>query len=217
MGSSSRTSPKKGYQLQLAMNQAELHARKRDEIDLEYMELQERKANEQGFTVIKKRTYNRAQFIQIIYENYDYLRTEKYLTRAEKAFILDLTVLTELYTNAIADKKTGHFYSISQIARKLERDLSGTSDLINQLIQKCIIYEFVDAFEIKEFGRNVTERPLFFNPEIVCCSDRNRINPTLTKLAIRFDRLERNKVFLPWKLMLEPNAKYGKLEERRKR
>lgn len=194
---------------------AELKARAREEINLDVVDREEKKANEKGFTIIKKRTVNRAEFVQFIRDNYEYLQKINYLTRAEKAFLLDLTILAELFTNAIADPKTGQFCSVSQIARTLERDLSGTSDLINQLLEKNIIYEFADAQEIKEYGRNVTFRPLFFNPEIVCCGDRNRINPVLAKLVMQYDRLERRKIHLPWKLTLEPNAKYGKLKKRK--
>ena len=204
-------------ELRKRLRQAELRAKAREEINLELVDLQERKANERGFTIVKRRTVNRAEFVQIIRENYEYLQKIDYLTRAEKAFLLDLTIMAELYTNAIADPKTGQFCSVSHIARTLGRDLSGTSDLVNQLLQKSIIYEFVDAYEIKEHGRNVTERPLFFNPEVVCCGDRNKINPTLTKLVMNYDRLEKNRIFLPWKLTLEQNAKYGKLVKRKRK
>lgn len=206
----------KEFDLRNRLQLAELKAKAREEINLGAVEYEERKANEQGFTIIKKRTVNRAEFVQFIRENYEYLQKINYLTRAEKAFLLDLTIMAELYTNAIADSKTGQFCSVSQIARTLERDLSGTSDLINQLLEKSILYEFADAQEIKEYGRNVTFRPLFFNPEIVCCGDRNRINPVLTKLVMQYDRLERKKILLPWKLTLEPNAKYGMLKKRQR-
>lgn len=214
-GSSQRSSV--NTNLQTSLSRAELNAKKREMIDLDMMDAQEAKANASGHTIIKKKLHNRAAFVQIIRENYEYLQEIKYLTRAEKAFLLDLTILAELHTNAIADTKTGQFCSVSYIARTLDRDLSGTSDLVNALIQKCVLFEFADIYEIKEHGRNVTERPLFFNPEIICCGDRNKINPTLAKLVIQFDRLERSKILLPWKLSLEPHASFGKLVKRKRK
>ncbi|OZU89024.1 hypothetical protein CIL03_08380 [Virgibacillus indicus] len=82
-------------------------------------------------------------------------------------------------------------------------------------MKKGMLFEFADIQEIKEFKRNVTQRPLFMNPEIIYAGDRNRINATLARLVMEFDKLERQKVYLEWKLWLKNGSEFGKLYRRK--
>ncbi|GGA35285.1 hypothetical protein GCM10007416_05170 [Kroppenstedtia guangzhouensis] len=204
--------------LKQALNQAELKARQRDSnlaVNLEQVAAEEKKANEQGFTIVKRRNTNKAGFVQSIKENIGMLVRNKYLTNAELAFVYSLHELVELHSNAIVDPETGQFLTVSEIARTLKRNVKKTSTMINDLIDKGIIYEFVNVHELKEFGRAVSERPFFMNPEIVLCGDRNRINATLSRLVLMNDQFEKKKIPLAWKLWLHPNDEYGKLYRRK--
>lgn len=210
-----------------ALVQANTNARFRDlqlEVNLDAIEREEKKANEQGYTIVKKRDKNKAGFVQIIQENYLYLLYKGYLTGAEMAFLSALSVYAELHTNAIVQKQwnsdgyfisTGQFCTVSYLAKELKRNKSNTSKLINSLLSKGVLYEFINAHELKEYGRVVSERPLFLNPEIVYCGDRNRINATLCRLVINADPFEKKKIKLPWKIWLKPEDETGKLYRRK--
>lgn len=200
-----------------AIQQADRNARFRDKelkIDIKKVNEQERKANEQGYGLYKVKAKNKADFVQIITENVDLLIRSKYLSNAEMAFIFSINPLIEMHSNAIADD-TGQFLSVSAMSKYLSRDLSGTSRIVNGLIEKGILFEFVNAADLKEFKRSVTERPIFANPEIVYCGDRNRINATLCRLVIQHDVLERKKVHLSWKVWLNTNHEHGTLYRRK--
>ena len=54
------------------------------------------------------------------------------------------------------------------------------------------------------------------NPEIIYAGDRNRINATLSKLVIEFDKLERKKVLLMWKLWIKNGEEFGRLYHQKK-
>ncbi|PRX40906.1 hypothetical protein CLV97_11098 [Planifilum fimeticola] len=204
--------------LKQAIKQTDYNARKRDlcsMVNLELVAAEERKANEQGFTIVKKRDTNKAGFVQSIKENIGILVQSRYLTNAELAFIYSLHPLIEIHSNAIVDPETGQFLTVSEIARRLNRNVKKTSTMINELINKGIIFEFVNAHELREFGRAVSERPFFMNPEIALCGDRNRINATLSRLVLVNDKFEKRKIFLSWKLWLHKGDEYGKLYRRK--
>lgn len=209
-----------------SLQQAEQRANKRDldrNIDLTVVAQEEQKANANGYTIVKKKKTSKVAFAQIIQPNLAYLTSKSYLTNAEMAFLLSLTNFVELHSNAIVQKRfvgdryesNGQFCTVSYIAEALGKNLSNTSKLINELINKSIIFEFVDAYEIKMYGRVVSERPLFFNPEIVYAGDRDKINATLAKLVMQYNRLEKNKMYLPYKLLIQPNQEYGKIVTRK--
>lgn len=202
--------------LEQILNKAEIKAKQREfanSIDLTIVAKEVQKANEQNVGIYIKEPKNKAEFTIINQDNLLALIQKKYLTNAERTLIFDLSALVELHSNAITNEK-GQFLTVSEIARILGRNVSATSTLINQLIKKGIIYEFVDINELKEFKRSVSSRPFFFNPEIVFCGDRNKINATLCKLVLNSDRLEKNKVYLNWKLWIHPHEKYGALYKR---
>ncbi|MFC3041624.1 hypothetical protein ACFOGI_15360 [Virgibacillus xinjiangensis] len=198
--------------------QAEHQARRRDaqnHIDLTTISLEENKANEQGYGLFKLKKKNHAPFCQAIQENLDTVIKSKLLTNSEIGLLLSLMPLVQLHSNAIIDRESNEFMSISNIARYLDRERTSTSKLISRLLQKGMLFEFANVQEIKEYKRSVTQRPLFMNPEIIYSGDRNRINATLSRLVMEFDRLERKKVHLPWKLWLKNGSEFGRLYRRK--
>lgn len=71
--------------LKQTLQQAELKAKRRTEIDLGKVNDEEAKANEQGFMIVRKRqrAVNQTRFSQTIDENIAYLCQTQYLTSAE--------------------------------------------------------------------------------------------------------------------------------------
>lgn len=197
---------------------AEKHARLRDSgnvVDLAAVAMEEQKANEQGYALYKLKDKNKALFVQAIQENLDVLIRKEFLTNAELGFLFSLTPLVQLHSNGITDRGTGQFMTVSEIAKYLNRDRTGISSTIQNLLEKGILFELVDSQEIKEHKRSVTRRPLFMNPEIIYAGDRNRINATLSKLVIEFDKMERKKVLLTWKLWIKNGEEFGRLYNRK--
>ena len=200
------------------LESAEKKARARESetvVDLVSVTKEERKANEQGYGLYKLEQKNKATFVQGIKDNLDVLIRNEYLTNAELGFLFSLSPLVEFHSNAVTDQETGQFMTVSDLANYLNRSRESCSRVLSKLIEKGMIYEFVDAQEIKEFNRNVSRRPLFMNPEIIYAGDRNKVDATLSKLIINFERLERKKILLPWKLWIHHNEEHGKLYRRK--
>ncbi|WP_027093279.1 hypothetical protein [Cohnella thermotolerans] len=207
--------------LRRRLREAEVRARNQDyswaDGLLEEAERAERRANERSFMLIRRRQKNNAWFSQVISENFFCLTRHEYMTGAEKALLIDLLSLLELGTNAIVHPDQNRFCTVTEIAELLKRKLRNTRELINKLIEKGIIYEFVDPSQIKEYGRVITERPLYVNPEIAYAGDRNKVNAVMARQVIQYDHIKRNKINLPWKLEYEPNAEYARLIHQKKR
>lgn len=85
-------------------------------------------------------------------------------------------------TNVLENPYSGKMLTVSKLAKLLRKDLSGTSTNINRLIQKGVIFEKANQFELRECHRPVSERPLFVNPEIAYLGDLNQIDAALCKL-----------------------------------
>lgn len=205
-----------------SLDKAEQNARQRDqkvkdakEINLESMNEVERRANEQGYTIIKTKAKNQANFIQTIEDNWDIIIQKNYLTNPELVFIISIQSLIEINVNAITDRETGQFMTVSEIAKYLNRTRSNVSRIIQSLLKKGILFEFVDAEEIKEFKRNVTARSIFVNPELFYAGDRNKIDGTLAMLVSKHDKLEKNKILLEWKVWKEKGHEHGRLYRRK--
>lgn len=208
--------------LKKKMDEAELKAKQRDEqileenyIDLEAVNQVEEKANSLGYGLYKKRDKNYANFTQTINDNWDIVVRSNHLTASELTFLISIQSLIEFNVNAIADRETGQFMTISEIARYLNRNRSGVSTIIQSLIKKGILFEFVNVDEILEFNRNVSSRALFVNPELFYAGDRNKIDGTLTMLVSKYDKLEKNNILLEWKVWRKPGASFGKLYRRK--
>lgn len=208
--------------LKKSIENAEKNARIRDaEIDREkFIDLKtvseiEEKANKLGYGLYKIKDVNQASFTQIISDNWDIIIRSNYLTTSELSFLISIQSLIQFHTNAIVDKETGEFMTVSEIARYLNRNRSGVSQTIQSLISKGVLFEFVNVDEIKQFNRNVTARTLFMNPELFYAGDRNRIDGTLALLVCEYDKLEKNGIRLEWKVMKKPNEQFGKLYKRK--
>ena len=210
----------------LGFQEATLHAdrnaRERDiknQIDLDAMSNEFKKAADRGLKIVQHKDKNRAQFAQLIAPNMRHLFKTKYLTTAESAFLIAIAGYVEMHSNAVVSyerDEQGQYLKIAGLAELLNYSESQTSRLVNALINKGIIYELVDTLTIKKYGRVIQERPLFLNPEIVFCGDRNRINATLCRLIINADHMERgkDKIRLPWKLWLDRGCEFGRLYRR---
>lgn len=199
------------------LQKAELETKRRLEIDLSTVNMEEAKANEQGFMIVRKKQKpsNQTRFSQTIDMNISYLCQAQYLTSAEFSFIFTLAPMLKIGANAIVDPQTGQYCSVSEIATFLKRSRQKTSEMISALIEKGIMYEFANTHELKIHGRHVTRRPFFLNPEILCCGDKNKLESGITQLMIHFNILERAGIKLPIKAVVEPYSKYGKLVRRK--
>jgi|SRR5690625_3729123 len=204
------------------LNQAEQRARQRDQkiqqknhIDLEVVNQVEEKAKDLGYGIYKVRSKNQAAFVQTIEDNWDIIIRKGFLTSGELSFIMSIQSLIEFNVNAIADRETGQFMTISEIARYLNMSRTRISTLVKNLLKKGVLFEFVDVEEIKEFNRNVTARSLFINPELFYAGDRNKIDGTLSMLVSRYDKLEKNNILLDWKVWKESGHSHGRLYRRK--
>ena len=204
------------------LNEAEKNARLRDieveknnYIDLEKVNEIEKKANDLGYGLYKKRNINQAKFIQTIHENLEVLIKKQYLTNAELSFMLSIFPLIDYQTNAILSKDGKEFLNVSQIAKYLNKTRNPVSKTINSLIEKGILFEFVDIEEIKKYKRNISARILFVNPELFYAGDRNKIDSTLTLLVTQNDKLEKNGMLLNWKVWRKKGETFGRLYRRK--
>jgi len=213
----------KGYSALKISTAKEMEIRKRDlinSIDIDGMNHQYNLAKDRGLMVIPLADKNRAQFAQMIAPNIRHLVKQKYLTTAEMAFLTSISGYIEMHSNAIIsyeDNERGQYLKITDISSLLNYSERQASRIINGLIEKGIIYEYVDSLMIKKYGRVVEERPLFLNPEIIFSGNRNKINATLCRLVMNADHLERSKkpsVKLPWKLWIESGCEFGRLYRR---
>lgn len=203
--------------LKRTLQQAELEAKRRLEIDLNAVNIEDAKANEQGFMIVRKKqkAANQTRFSQTIDLNISYLCQAQYLTSAEFSFIFTLAPMLKIGVNAIVDPQTGQYCSVSEIASFLKRSRQKTSEMISALIEKGIMYEFANVHELKIHGRHVTRRPFFLNPEILCCGDKNKLESGITQLMVHYNILEKSGIKLPIKAVVEPHGKYGKLVKRK--
>lgn len=205
-----------------AMIRADQRARIRDSyldnhqyIDLTPLKEIEKRAEDQGYMLIKKNDKNHATFTQNISDNIQIIVKHGYLTPHELAFLTSIQPLLEYQINAIMNKDTNKFMTISEIAKYLGRDRSGVSRNVSKLLEKGILFEFVNVQEIKQFKRNVSPRTLFVNPEIFYAGDRNKIDGTLATLVAENDQLEKNGIKLKWKVWRKQGNAFGRLYNRK--
>ena len=204
------------------LEKAERKARQRDlqleeenYIDLETVTKIEEKANKLGYGLYKIHDRHKASFTQVINDNWDIIIRKNYLTNSELSFLISIQSLIEYDVNAIANRETGQFMTVSEIAKYLNRDRAGVSRIIQSLIKKGILFEFVNVDEILEFNRTVSSRALFVNPELFYAGDRNKIDGTLAMLVSKYDKLEKQNILLEWKVWRKPNERFGKLYRRK--
>lgn len=144
------------------LKRAEFNAKQRDQqssINLDSVNLENQKATEQGYGLFKLKKPNKAVFTQTINDNLEILLDQQYLTNSELGLIFSLMPFIELHSNAIVNDKN-QFMTVSEMAIKLKRERTRTSKTITQLVKKGVLFEFVNAQEIREF-KTVYPKDLF--------------------------------------------------------
>ncbi|MCF6094327.1 hypothetical protein L1765_10165 [Microaerobacter geothermalis] len=203
--------------LEKAFNIAELKAKTREQnkgVDLETVNKEADKAEKAGYILVKRNEYNKARHSILNNVNMIHLLKSKYLTVAEGYLLLSIANLLRYDSNIIVDDNNVPM-SVSDIAELFGKSREQTSRNVNQLIKKGIIHQYADPEETLTFGRVVSERILILNPELVYAGDRNKINHAMSVIAIQRDKLEKNKIYLPWKIWIKPKANYGQLYQRK--
>jgi predicted transcriptional regulator len=191
--------------LKKALDEASKNARLRDlkteqVLSREEMELVnelQAKANARGMKLVPERKIkNRAKFAQCIQQNWEYLRSIKYLTMQEKSFLLDILPNVGFLSNCLVDdvtKKSPIPLTQKDIADLLGTNKSKISKIVRSLMNKGIIARSETGIE----GNNVRAYALFINPNIIFSGDKDAVNPTLKAMFSRVPK-ELNK--LPEKL-----------------
>lgn len=137
------------------------------------------KANSRGMILIpEKKVKNRARFVQLIQENMAYLRDKKYLTTAEKNFLMDIVPNIEFLSNCIVDdckKVSPTPVTQSDLAEILGKKKQNVNPIIKGLVDKGILARSESGLE----DNNVRAYALFVNPHIMFSGDRDKVNPTL--------------------------------------
>lgn len=187
------------------LKEAERKARLRDirnEKILSEEELQiatelQAKANARGMLLIpEKKIKNKAKFAQFIQQNWGALRMNKYLTMAEKNFLVDIMPNIGFLSNCIVDdvsKKSPVPLTQQEIAKLLGTDKSKISKLVTSLMDKGIIARSETGLE----DNNARSYALFINPNVIYSGDRDNVNLTLQAM---FKKVPKELKNLPEKL-----------------
>jgi len=136
---------------------------------------------------------------------------------------MKLSSLTSKFYNKIVvyENSTGYGYktqlqnaSISYIAKFIDSSRSNTSKKINSLIKKGILIEDKEEVIEDKNNRKSSSSALFINPELCYQGPRNSIHGYLCRHIIENDILEKQDIFLPWKVWINENKKNGELYKR---
>ena len=185
--------------------QAERNARLRDiekgkvltEEELRLANELQAKANEKGMKLVPERKIkNKARFVQIIQQNIAYLRTEKYLTNAEKSFLMDISGFVGFLSNCLVQdisSKNPVPLTQSDLSRELGIDKSNMRKRINSLIDKGILARSESGID----NNNVRAYALFVNPNIMFSGSKDEVNLTLKAM---FKKVPKELQRLPVKL-----------------
>ncbi|MDI3095056.1 helix-turn-helix domain-containing protein [Priestia megaterium] len=173
--------------MQKAFQEAEKKARLREiengkvlsEEELNYANELQAKANSKGMKLVPERKIkNKVRFVQLIQENILYLRDIKYLTTAEKNFLMDLVPNVEFSSNCIVnDSRQVNSLPVTQsdLAEILGKKKQNINPIIKGLIDKGILARSESGIE----DNNVRAYALFINPHIMFSGDKDNINGTL--------------------------------------
>lgn len=168
-------------------NEAERKARLRDlengkiltEEEMQQANELQAKANSRGMKLVpEKKIKNKAKFAQFIQQNWGVLRMNKYLTMAEKNFLMDIMPNIGFQSNCIVDdvsKKSPVPLTQQEIAKLLGTDKSKISKLVTSLMDKGIIARSETGLE----DNNARSYALFVNPNIIISGDKDNVNLTL--------------------------------------
>lgn len=168
-------------------NKAEQNARLRDlqneriltEDEMRLANELQAKANARGMKLIPERKVkNKAKFAQFIQENWSYLNTVKYLTPAEKTFILDIMPFVGFKTNCLVEDisaKAQMPLTQEALAQKIGKHKSDVSKLLKRLEKKYLIFRGQTGSE--EY--NAISHSIYINPNILYCGDRDNVSEHL--------------------------------------
>jgi predicted transcriptional regulator len=155
------------------------------------------KANSRGMMLVpEKKIKNKAKFAQFIQQNWGALRMNKYLTMAEKNFLMDIMPNIGFQSNCIVDdvnKKSPVPLTQQEIAKLLNTDKSKISKLVTSLMDKGIIARSETGLE----DNNARSYALFVNPNIIISGDKDNVNLTLQAMFKKVPKALNN---LPEKL-----------------
>jgi predicted transcriptional regulator len=155
------------------------------------------KANSRGMMLVpEKKIKNKAKFAQFIQQNWGALRMNKYLTMAEKNFLMDIMPNIGFQSNCIVDdvnKKSPVPLTQQEIAKLLNTDKSKISKLVTSLMDKGIIARSETGLE----DNNARSYALFVNPNIIISGDKDNVNLTLQAMFKKVPKVLNN---LPEKL-----------------
>jgi len=177
----------RNLKMQKALQEAEKKARLREiengkvltEEELNYANELQAKANSKGMKLVPERKIkNKVRFVQLIQENILYLRDIKYLTTAEKNFLMDLVPNVEFSSNCIVnDSRQVNSLPVTQsdLAEILGKKKQNINPIIKGLIDKGILARSESGVE----DNNVRAYALFINPHIMFSGDKDNVNGTL--------------------------------------
>ncbi|HDX9614668.1 TPA: MarR family transcriptional regulator, partial [Bacillus toyonensis] len=138
-----------------------------------------------------KKVKNKADFVQFIQKNWKYLNELKYLTTAEKAFLIDIMPYVGFMSNAVVEvpsAKQQMPLTQEALGQKIGKNKSQMSKMINPLVDKGILERTTGAVE----DNNAKAFVIYVNPHIMYSGDRDNINPTLQTM---FQRYMKKKIF----------------------
>jgi hypothetical protein len=146
----------------------------------------------------KRSPQSKVRFAQFMQNNLGFLRQNKYLTAREKSFFVDITPLIAFDSNCIVEDisaKNPAPMNISQISDFLGTDRSNTSQIINSLKRKGLLFKGESGVE----GNNAKAYAIFINPHIIYAGDKDNVNKAL---QVMFNRAMKMKILkdLPDKL-----------------
>lgn len=155
------------------------------------------KANSYGMKLVPERKVkNKAKFVQIIQQNFQYLFEINYLSNAEKVFLLDISMCVGFLSNClVSDINSKEQIPLTQreLAKKIGRHETKVSPLIKNLIDKGIMSRSESGVD----GNNVRAYAIFINPHIMFSGNKDDINPTLKAMFTKVPKQLKN---LPIKL-----------------
>ncbi|MFJ7932647.1 MarR family transcriptional regulator [Peribacillus sp. NPDC096448] len=159
-------------------------------------ELAEKASKQRMRLVPERKVKNRAKFVQIIQQNIMYLQRVKYLSNAEKVFLLDISGYVGFLSNCIVDDvnlKNPVPMTQTDLANAIGRYKTKVSPIINSLIDKGVMARSESGLD----DNNVRAYALFVNPNIMFSGNRDDVNPTLKAM---FKKVPKDLKNLPIKL-----------------
>jgi predicted transcriptional regulator len=169
-------------------SKASKNARKRDienskvltDEEMEQANALQSKAQEAKMKLVPERKIkNNFKFAQFIQRNWKVLRMGKYLTMAEKNFLVDIMPNIGFDSNCIVDDvmKTSNAVPLTQqdIANMLGTNKSKVSKLVSSLIDKGIMARSETGIE----DNNARAYALFVNPNVIISGNKDSVNLTL--------------------------------------